>query len=136
MAQRSTKAKTTLPLVAIVMGSKSDLETMRHAAQTLKKLKIPHDVSIHSAHRTPDRLKAYIENMEAGGVKVVIAGAGMAAALPGAIAALTPLPVLGVPMEGRVMGGPKPAWDPEKRRSMCWPLGAVNAFVSFSACTP
>jgi 5-(carboxyamino)imidazole ribonucleotide mutase len=105
MAQRSTKAKTTLPLVAIVMGSKSDLETMRHAAQTLKKLKIPHDVSIHSAHRTPDRLKAYIENMEAGGVKVVIAGAGMAAALPGAIAALTPLPVLGVPMEGRVMGG-------------------------------
>ena len=97
MAQRSTKAKTTLPLVAIVMGSKSDLETMRHAAQTLKKLKIPHDVSIHSAHRTPDRLKAYIENMEAGGVKVVIAGAGMAAALPGAIAALTPLPVLGVP---------------------------------------
>jgi len=105
MAQRSTKAKTTLPLVAIVMGSKSDLETMRHAAQTLKKLKIPLDVSIHSAHRTPDRLKAYIENMEAGGVKVVIAGAGMAAALPGAIAALTPLPVLGVPMEGRVMGG-------------------------------
>ena len=87
------------------MGSKSDHETMRHAAETLKKLKIPHDVSIHSAHRTPDRLKAYIKNMEAGGIMVVIAGAGMAAALPGAIAALTPLPVLGVPMESRVMGG-------------------------------
>ena len=105
MAQRRIKTKSTPPLVAVVMGSKSDHETMRHAAETLKKLKIPHDVSIHSAHRTPDRLKAYIKNMEAGGIKVVIAGAGMAAALPGAIAALTPLPVLGVPMESRVMGG-------------------------------
>jgi len=108
MAQRPTKAKTKrspLPLVSIIMGSKSDHDVMRHAAETLKKLKILHHVSIHSAHRTPDRLAAHVRDMEGNGVKVVIAGAGMAAALPGAIAALTMLPVLGVPMEGRVMGG-------------------------------
>ena len=108
MPQRPTKSKSKRsprPLVAIIMGSTSDFETMRHAEQTLKKLKIPHHMSVHSAHRTPDRLAAHVSDMEAGGVKVVIAGAGMAAALPGAIAALTQLPVLGVPMEGRVMGG-------------------------------
>ena len=108
MAQRPTKAKSkrsALPLVSIIMGSKSDHDIMRHAAETLKKLRIPPHVSIHSAHRTPDRLAAHVRDMEGNGVKVVIAGAGMAAALPGAIAALTPLPVLGVPMEGRVMGG-------------------------------
>ncbi|MHA1107630.1 MAG: 5-(carboxyamino)imidazole ribonucleotide mutase [Alphaproteobacteria bacterium] len=97
--------KRTTPLVGIVMGSQSDWETMRHTTDTLKKLKIPHEVSIHSAHRTPDRVSDYAGSAKARGLKVIIAGAGMAAALPGVIAALTPLPVFGVPMETRVMGG-------------------------------
>lgn len=113
MPQRATsrrKAKSTAsprvgPRVGIVMGSQSDWDTMRHAADTLKKLKITNEVSIHSAHRTPDRLADYVAGAEERGLRVIIAGAGMAAALPGAIAALTQLPVLGVPMEGRIMGG-------------------------------
>jgi len=87
------------------MGSQSDWETMRHAANTLKTLRIPHEVSVHSAHRTPDRVSEYAGSAKARGLKVIIAGAGMAAALPGVIAALTPLPVLGVPMDTRLMGG-------------------------------
>ena len=107
MARRPTRrtTKQTAPLVGIVMGSKSDWDTMSHTVQTLKKLNIPHEVHIHSAHRTPQRLAEYVAGVGDRGVKVLIAGAGMAAALPGVIAAMTPLPVFGVPMETRVMGG-------------------------------
>ena len=93
------------PLVGIVMGSQSDWETMRHAAETLKKLGIPNEVAVHSAHRTPDRLIDWIKNVEERGAQVFIAGAGMAAALPGVVAAMTAKPVFGCPMETRVMGG-------------------------------
>ena len=102
--RRPVKPKS-IPVVGIVMGSQSDSDTMRHAADTLKKLGIPHEVAIHSAHRTPDRLTEYAGGAAARGFKVIIAGAGMAAALPGAVAALTALPVFGVPMETRLMGG-------------------------------
>lgn len=78
---------------------------MRHAVETLKKLGISHDVAIHSAHRTPARLTDWVEKVEGEGAKIFIAGAGMAAALPGVIAASTAKPVFGVPMETRVMGG-------------------------------
>ena len=104
-SRRPARKSSTAPLVGVVMGSQSDWETMRHTVETLKKLKIPHEVSIHSAHRTPDRVSDYAGTAKDRGLKVIIAGAGMAAALPGVIAALTPLPVLGVPMETWVMGG-------------------------------
>ena len=97
--------KAAKPLVGIVMGSQSDWETMRHVADTLDKLGIGHDVAVHSAHRTPDRLARWVKDAPGKGVKVFVAGAGMAAALPGVVAAMTPLPVLGVPMETRMMGG-------------------------------
>ncbi len=93
------------PVVGIIMGSQSDWETMRHAVETLGKLDIPCEAKVMSAHRTPDRLTDYCRAAKENGLKVIIAGAGMAAALPGAAAAITPLPVLGVPMEGKVMGG-------------------------------
>lgn len=93
------------PLVGIIMGSQSDWETMRNASDTLDKLGIPNEVKIASAHRTPDRLAEYATSARDRGLKVIIAAAGMAAALPGATAAMTPLPVLGVPMDGKVMGG-------------------------------
>jgi 5-(carboxyamino)imidazole ribonucleotide mutase len=93
------------PIVGIIMGSQSDWATMKHTTLTLKKFGIPYEAKIISAHRTPDRLTKYAESAKGRGLKVLIAGAGMAAALPGAAAALTPLPVLGVPMDGKVMGG-------------------------------
>ena len=93
------------PVVGVIMGSQSDWSTMRYTTETLEKLGIVHEAKIISAHRTPDRLTKYVENARDNGLKVIIAGAGMAAALPGAVAALTPLPVLGVPMDGKVMGG-------------------------------
>jgi 5-(carboxyamino)imidazole ribonucleotide mutase len=93
------------PLVGIIIGSQSDWEIMRHAGETLDRLGVPWEARVTSAHRTPERLNAYAGGAKARGLKVIIAGAGMAAALPGAAAAITPLPVLGVPMEGRVMGG-------------------------------
>lgn len=93
------------PLVAVIMGSKSDWETMTHAAQTLDKLGVPYEVRVLSAHRTPDELAAYAESAEKRGLEVIIAGAGGAAALPGAIAAKTALPVLGVPMESQSLKG-------------------------------
>ena len=93
------------PLVGIIMGSQSDWPTMKNAADTLDKLGIANEARVISAHRTPHRLTEYATDARANGLKVLIAGAGMAAALPGAAAALTPLPVLGVPMEGKVMGG-------------------------------
>jgi 5-(carboxyamino)imidazole ribonucleotide mutase len=93
------------PQVGIIMGSQSDWPIMAHARDTLDKLGIANETKIISAHRTPDRLSEYVSAAKANGLQVIIAGAGMSAALPGAVAALTPLPVLGVPMEGKVMGG-------------------------------
>jgi len=91
-------------LVAIVMGSSSDWETLAHASRTLDDFGVPHDVRVLSAHRTPDQLVEYVESAERGGVEVLIAGAGGAAALPGAVAAKTTLPVLGVPIESKLNG--------------------------------
>src|SRR5258706_1657702 len=91
-------------LVAIVMGSQSDWETLVHASQTLDGFTIAHDVRVLSAHRTPDQLVNYVTTAERDGVEVIIAGAGGAAALPGAIAAKTTLPVLGVPIESKLNG--------------------------------
>jgi 5-(carboxyamino)imidazole ribonucleotide mutase len=96
------KAKTP---VAIVMGSQSDWETMRHAAQTLTALSIPFDARIVSAHRTPDRLVAFAKGAEEEGFEVIIAGAGGAAHLPGMTASMTALPVLGVPIESTGLMG-------------------------------
>ena len=93
------------PLVGIIMGSQSDWPILGHAAETLESLGIPHESRIMSAHRTPERLTEYAAGARDRGLKVIIAGAGMAAALPGSAASLTPLPVLGVPMETKVMGG-------------------------------
>ena len=92
------------PLVSIVMGSKSDWETMAHAAETLDKLGVPCDVRVLSAHRTPDALFAYIAEMEKKGVEAFIAAAGGAAHLAGVVAAKTLVPVLGVPMESKLQG--------------------------------
>jgi 5-(carboxyamino)imidazole ribonucleotide mutase len=91
--------------VAIIMGSESDWETMRHAAATLDELKIGYAARIVSAHRTPDRLVAFAKGAKAAGFKVIIAGAGGAAHLPGMTAALTVLPVLGVPIATTAFGG-------------------------------
>lgn len=93
------------PLVGLIMGSKSDWETMQHAAQTLTTLGVPHDIRIVSAHRTPDLLFDYAANAEARGLRVIIAGAGGAAHLPGMAAAKTHLPVLGVPVESKALKG-------------------------------
>jgi 5-(carboxyamino)imidazole ribonucleotide mutase len=93
------------PLVGVVMGSKSDWETMRHASELLTELGIPHESKIVSAHRTPDRLFRYGREAEARGLEVLIAGAGGAAHLPGMLAAVTILPVLGVPVESKVLRG-------------------------------
>jgi 5-(carboxyamino)imidazole ribonucleotide mutase len=92
-------------LVAIVMGSQSDWKTMRHAAETLDKLDVSYSAEIVSAHRTPDRLVKFAKGAEASGFKVIIAGAGGAAHLPGMTAAMTPLPVLGVPVETKALSG-------------------------------
>jgi len=91
--------------VGIIMGSQSDWETMQHAAQTLDRLGISHETRIVSAHRTPKRLYDYATSAKARGLKVIIAGAGGAAHLPGMAAALTPLPVLGVPVQSRALKG-------------------------------
>jgi 5-(carboxyamino)imidazole ribonucleotide mutase len=91
--------------VAIIMGSQSDWATMRHAAETLATLGIGHDRLIVSAHRTPERLYDFARNARASGYRIVIAGAGGAAHLPGMTAALTPLPVFGVPIESKALSG-------------------------------
>ncbi|CAI9418532.1 N5-carboxyaminoimidazole ribonucleotide mutase [Pleomorphomonas sp. T1.2MG-36] len=93
------------PPVAIIMGSQSDWATMKHAADTLDVLGVPHKAMIVSAHRTPDRMVAFAKGARADGFKVIIAGAGGAAHLPGMVAALTPLPVLGVPVESHALKG-------------------------------
>src|SRR5438132_13318815 len=91
--------------VAIVMGSQSDWATLRHAAETLSALGVEYDARIVSAHRTPDRLVAFAKGARAAGVKVIIAGAGGAAHLPGMTAAMTILPVFGVPVESKALSG-------------------------------
>jgi 5-(carboxyamino)imidazole ribonucleotide mutase len=91
--------------VAIIMGSQSDWATMRHAAETLEALGVGHEARIVSAHRTPDRLYAFAKGAKAAGVKIIIAGAGGAAHLPGMAAAMTPLPVFGVPIESKALSG-------------------------------
>lgn len=93
------------PLVGIIMGSKSDWDTMSHAAQTLETLGVPFEVRVLSAHRTPDQLFEYVESAEQRGLEVIIAAAGGAAHLAGVAAAKTLLPVLGVPMESKALKG-------------------------------
>lgn len=109
MARRSTAAPPAAakvaPQVAIVMGSQSDWATMRHAAERLEELGVSYEAKIVSAHRTPDRLNAFAKGARGAGYKVVIAGAGGAAHLPGMVAAMTTLPVLGVPIETAALKG-------------------------------
>ncbi|TVP79298.1 MAG: 5-(carboxyamino)imidazole ribonucleotide mutase [Puniceicoccaceae bacterium] len=93
------------PLVGVIMGSQSDWGTMGETASVLKELKIPFETRIVSAHRTPKRLYSYAEEAEARGIQVIIAGAGGAAHLPGMVAALTHLPVLGVPVQSKALSG-------------------------------
>ena len=93
------------PIVGIVMGSQSDWETMRHGAELLEALGVAVEARIVSAHRTPTRLYDYARKARERGLKVIIAGAGGAAHLPGMIASITPLPVLGVPIESKALGG-------------------------------
>jgi len=93
------------PLVGIIMGSRSDWETMRHAAETLDQLGVAHETKVVSAHRTPKRLYDYAHTAKQRGLRVVIAGAGGAAHLPGMTASMTPLPVLGVPIETQALKG-------------------------------
>ena len=92
-------------VVGIIMGSQSDWETMHHAAETLEALGVAHEVKIVSAHRTPDRMTAYAKQARERGLKVIIAGAGGAAHLPGMTAAMTSLPVFGVPVESKALSG-------------------------------
>ncbi len=96
---------TPTPLVAVIMGSKSDWDTMRHADEMLTQLEIPHECRIVSAHRTPDLMAAFAREAEGRGLKVIIAGAGGAAHLPGMVAAQTLVPVLGVPVQSHALSG-------------------------------
>lgn len=93
------------PLVGIIMGSRSDWETMSHAAEILSALGVPHECKVVSAHRTPERLYDYARSAAERGLKVIIAGAGGAAHLPGMAASMTRLPVLGVPVESKALKG-------------------------------
>jgi 5-(carboxyamino)imidazole ribonucleotide mutase len=96
---------TSRPLVGLIMGSQSDWATMKHAADTLEALGVPFEAKIVSAHRTPKRMAAYAEGAQKRGLKVIVAGAGGAAHLPGMTASMTSLPVLGVPVESQAMKG-------------------------------
>jgi 5-(carboxyamino)imidazole ribonucleotide mutase len=96
---------TPAPVVGLIMGSKSDWETLSAAAETLEALRVPYEAKVVSAHRTPKRLYEYAESAKGRGLKVIIAGAGGAAHLPGMTASLTPLPVLGVPIKSRELKG-------------------------------
>lgn len=105
MKSESAHPKATAPSVAIIMGSQSDWPTMRHAAEVLEALGVAFEARIVSAHRTPDRLVAFAKGAKAAGFKVIIAGAGGAAHLPGMAASMTTLPVLGVPVESKALSG-------------------------------
>jgi 5-(carboxyamino)imidazole ribonucleotide mutase len=128
------------PLVGIIMGSRSDWETMQHAAQTLKDLGVPHEVFVMSAHRTPDLVAEYAGTAADRGLEVVIAGAGGAAHLAGVTAAKTILPVLGVPMQSQALNGidsllstvQMPAGIPVATLAIGKP-GAVNAALLATA---
>ena len=96
---------TNTPLIGIIMGSKSDWETLQHCAATLETLGVPHEVKVVSAHRTPDLLFEYAASAEKRGLEVIVAGAGGAAHLPGMTAAKTTVPVLGVPVESKALSG-------------------------------
>src|SRR6188472_1958391 len=98
-------SSTTTPLVAVVMGSTSDWDTLRHASEMLEKFGVPHERRVVSAHRTPELMAQFAREAAGRGIQVIIAGAGGAAHLPGMVAAHTPLPVLGVPVESRVLRG-------------------------------
>jgi 5-(carboxyamino)imidazole ribonucleotide mutase len=93
------------PLVAVIMGSRSDMEVMRHAVDMLARLQVPHEVAVVSAHRTPDRMFAFAASAAARGIRVIIAGAGGAAHLPGMVASKTTLPVIGVPIPSAYLNG-------------------------------
>jgi 5-(carboxyamino)imidazole ribonucleotide mutase len=95
----------TAPLVGVIMGSRSDWETMRHAVETLEQLEVPHEQRVVSAHRTPDLLFEYAATARQRGLRVLIAGAGGAAHLPGMAASKTSLPVLGVPVQSKALSG-------------------------------
>ena len=107
MSKKATSrpSKVKCPSVGIIMGSQSDWETMRHAAEVLDELHVPYEAKVVSAHRTPRRLYEYATNAEELGIKVIIAGAGGAAHLPGMAASMTTLPVLGVPVESKTLQG-------------------------------
>jgi 5-(carboxyamino)imidazole ribonucleotide mutase len=98
-------ASDTVPLVGVIMGSKSDWDTLRHADATLTEFDVPHECRIVSAHRTPEEMAEYAQQAEARGLRVIIAGAGGAAHLPGMVAAQTTVPVLGVPVESHALKG-------------------------------
>ncbi|MGF1484548.1 MAG: 5-(carboxyamino)imidazole ribonucleotide mutase [Opitutales bacterium] len=128
------------PRVGVIMGSQSDWETLRHATATLEQLGVTHACEIVSAHRTPEKMRAYAQEAEARGFAVIIAGAGGAAHLPGMIAAQTHLPVLGVPVESRVLKGmdsllsivQMPAGIPVPTLAI-GKAGAINAALSAAA---
>jgi 5-(carboxyamino)imidazole ribonucleotide mutase len=103
--EQMSDSNTESPLVAVVMGSTSDWETLRHAHETLHDLGVPHFCEVVSAHRTPDKMAEFAKGAEARGLEVIIAGAGGAAHLPGMIAASTVVPVLGVPVESHALQG-------------------------------
>ena len=111
------------PLVGIIMGSVSDWETMRHAAETLEQLGIPFETEVVSAHRTPDKLFSYAESASARGIEVIIAGAGGSAHLPGMVAAITLLPVIAVPVSSKALNSKS-----AKHR----PIRTVRHFVKHS----
>ncbi|WP_045520427.1 5-(carboxyamino)imidazole ribonucleotide mutase [Neobacillus niacini] len=93
------------PIVAVIMGSKSDWETMKHTCEILDRLEVPYEKKVVSAHRTPDLMFEFAENARVSGIKVIIAGAGGAAHLPGMVAAKTTLPVIGVPVQSKALNG-------------------------------
>ncbi len=111
-------------VVGIIMGSQSDWETMRHAAETLEGLGVAHEVRIVSAHRTPDRMFAYAESAHERGLQAIIAGAGGSAHLPGMTASKTPVPVLGVPVESKALSGMDAIMHAAQQGSLllCWHL--------------
>ena len=105
MSKTKSSPKVPAPLVGVIMGSKSDWETMRHADETLTQLGIPHECLVVSAHRTPDWMNEYAKSAAERGLQIIIAGAGGAAHLPGMVASQTLLPVLGVPVQSQALQG-------------------------------
>jgi len=132
--------QTETPLVAVIMGSASDWETMRHTADVLDELSVPHVDEVVSAHRTPDKLFSYAESARGRGIEVIVAGAGGAAHLPGMTAAKTSLPVIGVPVQSKALNGmdsllsivQMPAGIPVATMSI-GRAGAVNAGLMVAA---